>query len=93
MIRHGNLEKPDDVTIIDTIEMNGRYLTKIFNFEAEQITTFITDYNQGQHISQQPVIQNFCDVQSDAEIERMRAELIKIGGKPPAKAASKNKIV
>ncbi|MDY0008425.1 MAG: hypothetical protein RBS08_01840 [Bdellovibrionales bacterium] len=76
----------------DGIYIRAR-ITRTFNFLAAQMTTVTRDLayegrggsaGGSSAISTQTIIQNFSDIQSDAEITLMHGKLAELGGKPPA---------
>lgn len=67
-------------------------LTRSFNFLSAQVTTIsrdVTFQSRGSEaggsssVSTQAIIQNFSDIQSDAEIRLMHAKLKELRGNPP----------
>ncbi|HEX2753074.1 MAG TPA: hypothetical protein VHP34_08250 [Alphaproteobacteria bacterium] len=103
-----SFEKINDYTIAHVVELadaeNSHYntnekhraaLTRVFNFEAAQITTIGTSATvtyprpgysggSGTSDSMQVVVTDFADLSSSRELQRMHAQLKKMGGKPPA---------
>ena len=84
-------EVQNSYTISTVSLVGGARLTRIFNFEAEQMTTILTDVMQdpiggSTALSTQMIIQNFKDIESDAELRKIHKYLTEQGGKPPALA-------
>jgi hypothetical protein len=103
-----SFEKINDYTIAHVVELadteNSHYntsekhraaLTRVFNFEAAQMTTIGTSATvtyprpgysggSGTSDSMQVVVTDFADLSSSRELQRMHAQLKKMGGKPPA---------
>jgi len=87
------LEAPKEtVNAYQELQIHSR-ITRIFNFEAAQLTTTtrdITFQSRGgdaggsSSVSTQTSIQNFEDIQSGTEIARMHKKLQEQGGNPPA---------
>lgn len=78
----------------NTEEKRRAELTRIFNFEAAQVTTIGTSATvtyprpgysggSGTSDSMQVVVTDFADLSSMRELERMYAKLKEMGGKPP----------
>lgn len=76
----------------DGLAVRGR-ITRTFNFLSAQVTTVTRDLTYetrggsaggSSSVSTQTIIQNFSDIQSDAEIRLMHQKLRDAGGKPPA---------
>jgi hypothetical protein len=70
-------------------------LTRIFNFQAGQVTTIARDWLHQDRGSEsggssatalQMSVQNFGDIEAQGELEIMHAKLVELGGKPPALA-------
>lgn len=94
-------EKVNDYTLAVNLTMEtydrdysvGKYqLTRIFNFEAGQVTTLARDWThqrRGQESggssasSLQMSIQNFRDIENNEEIAEMHRKLAGLGGHPP----------
>lgn len=79
----------------NTHEKRRTELTRVFNFEAAQMTTIGTSSTitfprpgysggSGASDSMQVTVTDFADLSSVKELHRMHAELKKHGGKPPA---------
>jgi transketolase N-terminal domain/subunit len=87
------LEEPKEtISAYSDFQVYAR-ITRIFNFEAAQLTATTRDMvllSRGSEaggstaVSTQTTIQNFEDIQSGAEIARMHKKLKDLGGKPPA---------
>ena len=78
----------------NTEEKRRAELTRIFNFEAAQVTTIGTSATvtyprpgysggSGTSDSMQVVVTDFADLSPTRELERMHAKLKEMGGKPP----------
>lgn len=103
-----HFEKINDYTLAQVVELSDKEtqhyntnekrrvaLTRIFNFEAAQVTTLCTSvtvtypragYSGGSGASDslQMTVTDFADLSSTAELQRMHQELVKQGGNPPA---------
>lgn len=73
-------------TLDSTQNVYQRNLTKIFNFESQQVTTIFDTWlisnGAGAALTSQMTVQNFSDVQSQEEIKRMWDKLVELKGKP-----------
>lgn len=81
--------KIDDVTIESKQQIPGKgTLSRIFNFEAQQVTVLydrLYDYSSwGNSLTSSMTVHNFVDLPNPAEIEKMHAKLVEMGGAPPA---------
>jgi hypothetical protein len=90
--------KQDDMTIVrykKTTLCEESYVThsisvaEIFNFRARQVTTTTAmashNYDAAKNVfTGSTVIQNFRDIESHDDIAAAHAELVRLGGKPPA---------
>ncbi len=84
-----------DKSHYNTNEKHRTALTRVFNFESAQITTIGTSATvtfprpgysggSGTSDSMQVVVTDFADLSSSRELQRMHAQLKKMGGKPAA---------
>lgn len=97
-----DFEKVNDYTLAVKLAMDsldgyyskGKYeLTRIFNFQAGQVTTIARDWMHQDRGSEsggssatalQMTVQNFGDIEAQGELEIMHGKLVQLGGKPPA---------
>ena len=80
-------EKVSDAILKETISVepgfgwSDNYIMKLFDFESEQITTFVNRSNSD--TAPNVVIQNFDHIQGKAAIKRAFNKLVELGGNPP----------
>lgn len=85
-------EPVTEIRAYDTFQVYSR-LTRTFNFLAAQVITTTRDMTfqsrgssagGSSSVSTQTTVQNFSDIQSDAEIRFMHKKLVSLQGHPPA---------
>jgi len=77
-------EKVTDFVLKETTQLgdwSNHYITKIFDFEAQQITTLMNSSNSTS--APRLDIRNFNQIQNNAGIKSAFNKLVEFGGNPP----------